>query len=112
VSENQRRGIPKEVIDQQKDAIYAAANETAKSRVKADFLFRRIAEKEGIRVSEQDLSMRVMALAQANNMAPDKFAKELKARNGFPDIAASILHEKIIDFLHENARIEDVPAQS
>jgi len=111
VSENQRRGIPKEVIDQQKDSIYKAANETARERVKANFLFRKIAEKEGIRVTEQELSMRVMALAQANNMAPDKFAKELKARNGFEDVAASLLHEKIIDFLHENARIEDVAAQ-
>ena len=112
VSENQRRGISKEVIDQQKDSIYTAANQTAKDRVKANFLFRKIAEKEGIRVNEQELSMRIMALAQANNMPADKFVKELRERNGVDDVVASLLHEKIIDFLHENARIEDVPASS
>jgi len=112
VSENQRRGIPKEVIDQQKDSIYAAANQTAKERVKAEFIFSKIAEKEGIRVNEQELNLRIVALAQTYNMAPEKFLKELRNREGgVEEVYAQLLHEKVVDFLHEHAKIEDVPAQ-
>jgi trigger factor len=112
VSENQRRGISKEVIDQQKDAIYSAANQTAKERVKADFIFSKIAEKEGIRVSEQELNLRVVALAQSYNMAPEKFLKELQSRNGVEEVYAQLLHEKVIDFLQEHAKIEDIPVSA
>jgi trigger factor len=112
VSENQKRGISKEVIDQQKDAIYSAANQTAKERVKADFIFSKIAEKEGIRVNEQELNLRVVALAQSYNMAPEKFLKELQSRNGVEEVYAQLLHEKVIDFLQEHAKIEDVPVSA
>jgi len=113
VSENQRRGIPKEVIDQQKEQIYSAANQTAKERVKAEFIFSKIAEKEGIRVSEQELNLRIVALAQTYNMAPEKFLKELRNRQGgVEEVYAQLLHEKVVDFLQEHAKIEDVAAQA
>jgi trigger factor len=111
VSENQRRGIPKEVIDQQKEAIYSAANQTARERVKAEFIFQRIAGKEGIRVDERELNLRIVALAQSYNMAPEKFLKELQARDGVQEVYAQVLHEKVVDFLQEHAKIEDVPAE-
>ena len=38
VQENQKRGVSKELIEQQKDAIYSAANNTAQMRVKANFI--------------------------------------------------------------------------
>ena len=34
--------------------------------------------------------------------------KELEKRDGLPEIYQQLLHEKVIDFLQENARIEDV----
>jgi len=110
VNENQRRGISKEVIDQQKEAIYSAANQTAKERVKAEFIFGKIAEKEGIRVNDQELNIRIVALAQSYNMAPEKFLKELQSRNGVEEVYGQVLHEKVVDFLQEHAKIEDVPA--
>jgi len=113
VGENQKRGIPKEVIDQQKEQIYSAATQTAKERVKAEFIFSKIADKEGIRVNDQELNLRIVALAQAYNMAPEKFLKELRSREGgVEEIYAQLLHEKVVDFLHEHAKIEDVPAKS
>src|SRR6266478_6711967 len=48
VRENQKRGISRDLIEQQKDRIYSAATHGAKDRVKAAFLMQKIAEKEGI----------------------------------------------------------------
>lgn len=112
VSENQRRGVPKEVIEAQKEPIYNAATGIAKERLKISFLFHKISEKEGIRAEQHEMNTRVTLMAQANQMAPQKFAQELEKRGGFAEVYQAIIHEKVLDFLHENAKIEDVPAGS
>lgn len=108
VQENQQRGVSKEMIDAQKDQIYAASSHTARERVKAQFVFQKIAEKEGIRVAPEEVQARIYVLAKQYEMAPDKFAKELEKRNGLQEIWQQLLHEKVIDFLQQNAKIEEV----
>jgi trigger factor len=110
VQENKQRGISEEAINAQKDEIYQASNQTAKERVKASFTFQKIAGKEGIRVSEEEVNARIYTLSQQYQMAPDKFAKELEKRNGISEIWSQLLNEKVIDFLQQNAKIEDVEA--
>ena len=108
VAENQKRGVTKEAIDGQKEQIYSVANQGAKERVKAAYLFQSIAEKEGIRVLPADVDGRIAAMARTYEMPPQKFLKELEKRDGLPEIYQQLLHEKVIDFLQENAKIEDV----
>ena len=108
VQENQQRGVSKEMIDVQKDQIYAAANGTARERVKAQFVFQKIAAKEGVRVAPEEVQARLFVLAKQYEMAPDKFAKELEKRDGLQEIWQQLLHEKVIDFLQQNAKIEEV----
>jgi trigger factor len=108
VQENQQRGVSKETIDAQKDDIYRASNNTARERVKASFVFQRIATNEGIRVEPAEANARIYALSQQYQMAPEKFAKELEKRDGMSEIWSQLLNEKVIDFLQQNARIEDV----
>jgi len=110
VNENQRRGVPKEIIENKKDEIYGMAQNIAKERSKVGFLFHRIAEKEGIRADQSELSARVAVLAQANQMAPQKFAQEMEKRGSLPEVYQGIIHEKVLNFLHEHAKLEDVPA--
>jgi len=110
VSENQRRGIPKEAFEAQKEQIYNAANGIAKERLKVSFLFHKISEKEGIRAEQHEMNSRIALMAQANKMAPQKFLQELEKRNGLSEVYQQIIHEKVLDFLHEHAKIEDVPA--
>lgn len=109
VSENQKRGIPKEMIDQQKEQIYTASSDTAKERVKAAYVFQKIAEKEGIRVTRDELNTRILALAQAYQMTPQKFVQELEKRDGLTEIHQQMLHEKVVDYLQEHAKLTDVP---
>ena len=110
VSENQRRGVPKELMEQKKDEIYNAAQGVAKERLKISFLFHKISEKEGIRAEQHEMNARIALMAQANQMAPQKFLQELEKRNGVAEVYQQIIHEKVLDFLHEHAKIEDVPA--
>jgi trigger factor len=104
--ENEQRGISKATIDQQKDEIYNAAANNAKDRVKASFVLGQIAEKEGIKVSQQELTGRIVYLAEQNHIKPEKFVKQLKERNAIGQIHEQILSSKVLDFLETNARIE------
>src|SRR6185369_8845469 len=56
VRENQKRGVSREMIEQEKDKIYSAAAQGAKDRVKVSFLLQKIAEKESIKVSQEEVA--------------------------------------------------------
>jgi trigger factor len=112
VHENQKRGITRETIEQQKEQIYSAATHGAKERVKAAFLMQRIAEKENIKVSQEEIANRITHLAGVYQIPPEQFAKDLQKRNGLIEIFDQIMNEKVIDFLQENAKIEDVAPAS
>ncbi|HEU5125041.1 MAG TPA: trigger factor [Verrucomicrobiae bacterium] len=112
VRENQKRGISREMIEQQKDEIYSAAANGAKERVKALFVMQKIAEKENIKVGQEDVAMRVSQLAAMYQIPAEKFVKDLQKRNGVGEIYDQLVNEKVMDFLQENAKIEEVPAGS
>lgn len=112
VSENQQRGISSDILEKQKEQIYSAANQSAKERVKVAFLFQKIAAKEGIRATPEEVNMRVVVLAQAHKMAPTKLLKELEKRDGLSEVVQQIVHEKVVDFLEDQARIEDAPTEA
>jgi trigger factor len=112
VRENQQRGLSREVIERQKDEIYNFANRNARERVRAAFMLKRIAEKEGITVDQNELAQRIGALSAQNGMRIDQFVKLLQERNGFSEIEEQLLTGKALDFLITNAKIEDVPAGS
>jgi trigger factor len=112
VRENHQRGVSRETIEQQKDQIYSYAANSARDRVKAMFVLNRIAEKEGIKVEQNELAQRVYALAQANNMPIDQFAKKLSEGDGYAPIQQELLTAKTLDFVVTNAKVEEVPAGS
>lgn len=110
VSENQQRGVPKEAIESKKDEIYKNATNMAKERVKASFIFQKIAAKEGVRVEQMEIAGRLQAMAAQYQMPVDKLVKELEKADRLQDIYSQILTEKVIELLVQNAKVEDVPA--
>ncbi|TAK92636.1 MAG: trigger factor, partial [Verrucomicrobia bacterium] len=93
-----------------KDAIYSAAAANAKDRVKFEFLARKIAEKEDIKVSQEEILRRVQTIAAMNQIPVEKFVKDLQKRNGFVEIYDQLAHEKVLEFLENNAKVETIPA--
>ena len=110
VRQNTKRGATREMIEQQKEQIYSAATYNAKERVKLSFLIQRIADKEELKVSEEEILKRAQSLAALYQIPLEKFLKDLQKRNGVPELYEQILHEKALDLLEKNAVIEDVPA--
>lgn len=111
VSENQQRGVPKEALDAEKDNIYATANNMARDRIKAMFVFQKIAEKEGIRVEQTEILARLQTLAVEHKMPVEKLYQELDKNHRVEEVIhRPILHDKVINLLVQYAKIEDIPA--
>jgi trigger factor len=108
VNEQQQRGVLKDAIDAQKDQIYATANTAAKQRVKATFVFHRVAEKEGARVEEMEVGRRLSDMALQYKVPLEKLAKDLEKSGRMTEIYNQLLSEKVIDLLVQFARIHDV----
>ena len=109
VQENQKRGVKRDVIEKQKEQIFSAATHSAKERLKVAFLMQKIAEKENIKVSQEEIAHRINHLAALYQIPEEKFAKDLQKRNGLIQIYDQLMNEKVIDFLQQQAKIEEVP---
>jgi trigger factor len=106
VRENAQRGVSRDLIEREKDAIYAAAAGNARERVKLSFLIQRIAEKEDIKVSELEILRRIQTLAAMYQIPPQQLLRDLQKRNALIEIYDEIAREKVLEFLENNARIE------
>lgn len=107
VRENQQRGVTKEAIDQQKDQIFSYANSSAKERVKAAFVLGRIAEREGIKAEAKEVTQRILMLAEQSQIKPEQMVKQLQERNGVAEVQEQIISAKVLDFLEQNAKVEE-----
>ena len=67
-----------------------------------------IAEKEGIGVSEEEVSQRVYMMAMQQRRPVKKVARELRDNNAFGEVRQDILISKTIEFLRENAVVTEV----
>jgi len=109
VRANTERGVSKEAMDERSGEIYSVASNSAKERVKAHILLRRIAEQEGITASAEEIRQRVGQLAAQHNIKPDRFYKQLEERNALDDVAEQIVSAKVLDVLELHARHVEVP---
>lgn len=111
VYQNQQRGVTKESIQEHKDEIFAAANTSAKDRVKAALILNRIAEKENIRVKDEEVLQRVALIAQQRQERPEKVLKEFQQSGQINAVAEQILTSKVLDFMQLQAIVTEVPAK-
>lgn len=110
VQENQRRGVDMDSIQGHKDEIFAAAMTSAKDRVRAAIILNRIAEKEGIKVAEQEVLQRIALIASQRQEKPEKVLREFQQGGQINAIVEQLLTGKVLDFLQLQALITEVAA--
>jgi len=108
VQQNHQRGVGKEIIEENKDKIYANAKTDAEVRVKANYILSKIAEKEGIKVTDQELSRQVAAMAAQQKIKPQKLAQQLKDNGTIYQVQEEIMNAKVIDLLEEKAKVTEI----
>jgi trigger factor len=109
VQRNRERGVPDQMLkDKEKELIETAAG-LATHRLKTNFILHRIAERESIKVSQEDINARLREEAARYNVPLEKMRKEWQEYDGLDALAEQILLGKTLDFLKANVSVE--PAQ-
>jgi trigger factor len=109
VRENTARGVAEEILKENEKDIVASATQNARERLKGTFVLMRVAEQEGLRVTQEELLGRVASMAQRYQMSFEKMMKELQSRGGIDQIHEEMLTAKALDFLVSNASVTTAP---
>ena len=108
VQRGYEQGMSENDIEENQEDLMKNAETQAKNNVKTMFILDEIAEKEGISVSEDELSQRIYMIAMQQKRPVKKVAREMRDNNSFGEIRQDILISKTIEFLRENATITEV----
>jgi trigger factor len=106
VQRNRERGVPDEMLKEKEKELIETAAGLAAHRLKTNFILHRIAERESIQVSREDLNTRLREEAVRYNVSVEKMRKELQEHDGLDAFAEQILLGKTLDFLKANVSVE------
>ncbi len=85
--------------------------ETAEKRVRGDFILKKIAEVEEIKVNDEDMDRAFKRIGDQYNMPIAQVKEFFQSRDDLLPFMNEILNEKILTFLRENAKfVEASPA--
>jgi trigger factor len=110
---NMQQGVSAEEFEKHKESLHEGASRAAHDRFKSRLILTKIAEKEKIKVENEDFSRMIMMEAQQSGQNPDKLVKELqKDQNRVNQMRRDIILGKTMDLLSEKAEREIVePAE-
>ena len=106
VQRNRERGVPDEMLKGKEKELVEGAGGLAAHRLKTNFILQRIAERENIEVSRDELNARIREEALRYNISVEKMRKELEEHEGLNSLAEQVLLGKTLDFLKANVSIE------
>ena len=100
-----RAGVtPGEAMNAQLEKYRPEAAKLALKKVRWGVMSQKIAEKEGITVTNDDLAAQVEALAQTYNTSPAKIIQRIREYDGVGPMMAEILSIKVVQFILDNAK--------
>ncbi len=105
VQRNRERGITDEMLKEKEKELIDGAAGLAANRLKTNFILHRIAEREKIEVSKEDVDLRIKQEASRYDIPAEKMRKELQQKDALDDIAEQILLGKTLDFLKANVSV-------
>src|SRR5205809_5991939 len=106
VQRNRERGVPDEMLKGKEKELVEGAAGVAAHRLKTNFILQRVAEREKIEVSREDLDKRIRHEAARYNVSVEKMRKELEEHDGLNALAEQVLLGKTLDFLMANVSVE------
>jgi trigger factor len=100
-----RQGMTLESAGMTKEKLVAQYKEAAEKRVRGDFLLKKIAEKEEIKLENEDIEKGFQRIADQYNMPMGEVKKFFQSRNELLPFMSELLSEKILSFLIDHASV-------
>lgn len=104
----QQRGLPQRDLDEEAQRMVA---ERALRNVKASIVLGEISRAEDIKVSEEDINENLAGIAQNYNISVDQVRDIYRENKLLEGLEANLAEQKVIDFIIENAKIQEVKAE-
>ena len=106
------QGLTLESAGMNREQLAEYYRESAERRVKGEFILKKIAEVEEIKLSEEDIEAGYERIANQYNMSVTEVKQYFQSRNELLPFMNELLSEKILAFLRENAKVTYVePAE-
>lgn len=106
VHRNRERGVPDEMLKGKEKELIEGAGSLAAHRLKTNFILHRIAEREGIKITREELDERIREQAAQYNIPVEKMRKELEEHDRLDGVAEEVLLGKTLDFLKANVSVQ------
>jgi trigger factor len=109
VHRNRERGVTDDLLKGKEKELIEGAGSLAAHRLKTNFILHRIAEREKIQVTREEVDNSIREQAARHNVSVDKMRKEFEENNRLDALAEEILLGKTLDFLKRNVIVETTP---
>jgi len=104
----EQQGLPPMDLSEQQ---LGEIKDHAVRNVKASLVLGEISRKEKISVSDEDINENLSSIAQQYNMGTDQIRELYEQNNLLEGLEATLAERKVIDFIVENADIDEVLAE-
>ncbi|MBC8207885.1 MAG: trigger factor [Desulfobulbaceae bacterium] len=106
----EQSGMDLEAAGMNREQLAEQHQETAEKRVRGDFVLKRIAEVEDIKVKDEDLERGFARIGSQYNMPVDQVKQYFQNRDDLLPFMNELLNEKILAFLRSEVKVVDAPA--
>ncbi len=101
----EQQGMSLEAAGVNREELEKQSEETAEKRVRGDFILKKIAEVEEIKVNDEDMDRAFQRIGDQYNMPIAKVKEYFASRDDLLPFMNEILNEKILTFLRDNATL-------
>jgi trigger factor len=102
-----QNGVPEDQHDAEVEEKTSEIEEATVKAVRALFLVNAIAEKEEIKIEEQDMAQELQRIAQQHQAEFDEVVEHYRKNNLFQQVQIELLERKVRAFLRENGKITE-----
>jgi len=107
-----QQGIAPEEIERQLETLKAESRSSVEKEAKLYFILEKIADKERLFVTEDEVNARVEAIAANYGRSPDQMYRELEQGGRLSELRSSLREEKVKAFLIEKADVKETKRSS
>jgi len=111
VNRMQSQGMSPEMLGMTQETFLQQYRDTAVSQVQGSLILEAIGDQEEITVDEQEIDAKLETIAKTANAPLDAVKKHYASDDSKSSLLAQIKEEKVISFLIEQAKVEEVPAE-
>lgn len=103
-----RRGVAQAEMESRIEELTEKSHKAAEEQVKLDVILTRIAKKESVEVTDQDMQRAIMMEAMQTRTKPEEIVKRLqKDRRNIYQLQRNLLVDKTLEFLSEQAKVTE-----